>query len=205
MTMNDRLHKPYFTVALVFAVLFLGTLVIRSGFAWTNPTQLPPFGTPSISVSGGNVGIGISSPSNLFTVNQPVNANVTSYTTYGIGLYNQGTINATLGADATYAYLQSWASKPLQINNQGNNTIINSGSGNVGIGTANPTQKLDVNGYVKGTGLCIGADCRISWPAVTCPCGACWSTIAPNCAFVSLCTPSGWVATGLNTCDTGGV
>jgi len=39
-------------------------------------------------------------------------------------------------------------------------------SGNVGIGTAAPTQKLDVAGYVKGqTGLCIGSDCRSSWPS----------------------------------------
>jgi len=27
-----------------------------------------------------------------------------------------------------------------------------------------PSQKLDVAGYVKGTGLCIGSDCRTSWP-----------------------------------------
>jgi hypothetical protein len=38
--------------------------------------------------------------------------------------------------------------------------------GNVGIGTTNPTQKLDVAGYVKETGLCIGSDCRTSWPSV---------------------------------------
>lgn len=36
--------------------------------------------------------------------------------------------------------------------------------GNVGIGMTNPTQKLDVLGYVKGTGLCIGNDCKTSWP-----------------------------------------
>jgi len=35
----------------------------------------------------------------------------------------------------------------------------------VGIGTNSPTQKLDVNGYVKGTGFCIGDDCRTSWPS----------------------------------------
>ena len=37
--------------------------------------------------------------------------------------------------------------------------------GNVGIGVSNPSQKLDVNGYVKGTGLCIGSDCRTAWPS----------------------------------------
>ena len=36
--------------------------------------------------------------------------------------------------------------------------------GNVGIGIGNPTAKLDVNGNVKGTRLCIGNDCRDSWP-----------------------------------------
>ena len=38
--------------------------------------------------------------------------------------------------------------------------------GNVGIGTTSPGQKLDVAGYVKGqTGLCIGNDCKTTWPA----------------------------------------
>lgn len=51
----------------------------------------------------------------------------------------------------------------------GNNSAVSTGLivryGNVGIGTTNPTQKLDVAGYVKGTGLCIGSDCRTSWPS----------------------------------------
>ena len=36
---------------------------------------------------------------------------------------------------------------------------------NLGIGRDSPTQKLDVNGYVRGaTGLCIGSACRSVWP-----------------------------------------
>jgi hypothetical protein len=37
-------------------------------------------------------------------------------------------------------------------------------SGNVGIGTTTPSEKLEVNGNIKGTQLCIGTDCRSAWP-----------------------------------------
>ena len=38
-------------------------------------------------------------------------------------------------------------------------------NGKVGIGTNNPSEKLDVIGYVRGSqGLCIGNDCRAVWP-----------------------------------------
>lgn len=37
--------------------------------------------------------------------------------------------------------------------------------GKLGIGKNNPSEKLDVNGNVKGTQLCIGNDCRGAWPS----------------------------------------
>lgn len=36
--------------------------------------------------------------------------------------------------------------------------------GNVGIGNTNPTEKLEVDGNIKATQVCIGADCRSAWP-----------------------------------------
>ncbi|MFG1481686.1 pyocin knob domain-containing S74 family peptidase [Halobacteriovorax sp. HFRX-2_2] len=37
-------------------------------------------------------------------------------------------------------------------------------AGRVGIGVLAPTQKLEVDGNIKATGVCIGADCRTAWP-----------------------------------------
>ncbi len=46
----------------------------------------------------------------------------------------------------------------------GSGAISVDSSGNIGIGTAVPRQKLDVLGSVRATGICIGSDCRGSWP-----------------------------------------
>lgn len=42
-----------------------------------------------------------------------------------------------------------------------------SSEGKIGIGTTTPTEQLEVVGNVKGTQLCIGADCRTAWPVGT--------------------------------------
>ena len=44
-------------------------------------------------------------------------------------------------------------------------TFLATQGGDVGIGTTAPVEKLDVAGYVRGTGLCIGTDCRTAWPS----------------------------------------
>lgn len=66
--MKALLTKPYFSIALLFATLFIGTVAIQRGFAWTNPPSAPPFGTPLVITSGSNIGIG-TSPSYKLDVN----------------------------------------------------------------------------------------------------------------------------------------
>jgi hypothetical protein len=61
--------------------------------------------------------------------------------------------------DATIDYLD------INLGNSvlGAGLVINDND-NVGIGTITPGQKLDVNGYAKATGFCIGASCITTWP-----------------------------------------
>jgi hypothetical protein len=81
------------------------------------------------------------------------------------GLIDYRKQRATCHAN-TFKYSIRTDSGTLQfLNNDGRINFVIGQDGNVGIGTTAPTQKLDVAGYVKGTGLCIGDDCRTSWPA----------------------------------------
>lgn len=93
----------------------------------------------SLQPSGGNVGVGLTTPSNPLSINQAAHTTPSSFNSYGLALYNQGNYNLTFGSDAGFNYIQSWQNKPLQINNQGNSTLLNPTSGNVGIGTTTPT------------------------------------------------------------------
>ncbi len=118
------------------------------------PFHVSATGVEAMTIlASGNVGIGTTLPSNVFTIDS---GNVTPATpsTYGLALNNSGT-NLTLGADASYAYIQSWGGKPLQLNNQGNNTLLNVGGGNVGIGTTAPVTKLSVEIANIGDGFSV--------------------------------------------------
>ena len=50
---------------------------------------------------------------------------------------------------------------------QNNGTSIYYNDGNVGVGTSAPTQKIEVAGNVKASGVCIGNDCKSAWPTTT--------------------------------------
>ncbi len=122
----------------------------------------------AINPNGGNVGIATTTPGSPLVVignvqattfSGGLSANNVSAGTFGTlqgnGAYTfpanltvNGVFYAKAGdfsvdSDTSYAYLQSWNSKPLKINNSGNNVLF-SGPGSVGIGTSGPTSLLHV-------------------------------------------------------------
>lgn len=120
------------------------------------------------AVSTGNnvlVGIGTTAQANKLEVVggalTPANA-----ATYAFGVANSGGANRDLvfGSDATNTYIQSFATKTLNLNLQGNNIVT--GGGSVGIGIT-PTQKLHVNGNVLAAQFFTPAGAGISFNGAT--------------------------------------
>jgi hypothetical protein len=87
-----------------------------------------------------NVGVGTANTLNKFTVNA-AGATANTPTTYQVAIQRGGSTDMTLGSDASFAYMQSWNSKPLLLNGQGNFIGINQ--------TTAPIQNLDINGRMN--------------------------------------------------------
>lgn len=113
----------------------------------------------AIFYNGGNVGIGTASPA------APLNV------IGNIGDSNTGTLilgpttgtNLRMGYNPAggYSWIQSHFGQPLRINELGNDVLFNINGGNVGIGTASPAQKLDVNGNVQAVAYFYSSDQKL--------------------------------------------
>ena len=167
------------------------TQYFRTGknFAWYkggthNDAELNPGGgTVQMVIKDGNVGIGTTSPGAKLDVRGNVQIPAAD-TTLSFGsdvrqMINLYSTSYGIGVQGYTQYYRSSGNFAWYIGGSHNDAEFNTGGGiaamvikrpggNVGIGTTAPTQKLDVVGYVKGqTGLCIGNDCRTSWPSGT--------------------------------------
>ena len=92
--------------------------------------------TPFVVTANGKVGIGTTTPNANLEVVEANSAVLADVNTYA-AVFRQGTNGiVAIGGDANYGYIQSFGSRPLQINNQGNDVLMNAGGGNVGIGLA---------------------------------------------------------------------
>ncbi|MFA6198731.1 MAG: hypothetical protein WC734_06320, partial [Patescibacteria group bacterium] len=94
---------------------------------------------------GGNVGIGTTSPGSKLQV--LVDESDGSGVANGIAVTGDtNSKQVILGVNSTYGWIQSHGSAPLYINPVGSNVILNPTTGNVGIGTTGPGDKLSIQG-----------------------------------------------------------
>jgi hypothetical protein len=115
--------------------------------------------TPMVIKNTGNVGIGTTSPSSRLDVN-------------GQGLFSHDNTPIRLNSIGTtftqLDFLNNGVQKSAIWWNNSNNTfniftgvvaLTATSSGNVGIGTTSPAQRLDVNGLINSTnGICVGGE-----------------------------------------------
>src|SRR3989344_403455 len=135
------MNKKYFNKRVFVFLLIFGSLLAIQTFAWNNPSQNPPSGAASITAdSSGNIGIGRF----IGTGNPEIRVEDSggSGATAKFGAYENGA-GGVLGMVSAHDF-RIFSSNAARI-------TIKSG-GDVGIGTANPGAKLEVNGQVKITG-----------------------------------------------------
>jgi hypothetical protein len=125
-------------------------------------------------ITSGSVGIGTTPAHSLTLVGGQTTPGSFSAGNYTFGIYS-GSVSTVLretfaiGSDASYVYMQSFSSRPLYINRDGNNIILGSNAAgvNVGIGTVSPAYALDINGVSKSSGSIISSNNSSGTPSTS--------------------------------------
>lgn len=112
-----------------------------------NGGNLSGYTRGSVSVPNGNFGIGTTSPATYLNI---VGTTDSSPTTHGLAVFGDiGTANISIDQNEIMAR-NNGATSPIYFQNDGGNTIFSpNGTGLVGIGTANPLEKLDIVGNAQ--------------------------------------------------------
>jgi hypothetical protein len=124
---------------------------LAADYAWLQsygprPLRINDLGNDVIfNTGGGNVGIGTASPDARLTVTTSAPGDILSMSASGANAYFK------MGLAADYAWLQSYGSRPLRVNDLGNDVIFNTEGGKVGIGTSSPDKPLTVKGTIHTT------------------------------------------------------
>lgn len=137
-----RFGFPFLLSFVGAVVLTTSSLLIVSAF--TGPPGSPPTGDGAMSVSGGNVGIGETTPDTRLHINSPEDPY--------IRIDRAGSTRVHLGDtgsgnDGMLQLYNASGVETTRIRTSGGDSWI--GGGNVGIGTASPGTKLEVAGQVK--------------------------------------------------------
>ena len=129
----------------------------------------------------GYVGIGTSTPSQIFQVHGSNTFSGMRVTTAATGATINDGVNFGYD-DAVGAYVWNREASSVIFATANAERVRVDGAGNVGIGTQSPGQKLDVAGNVNASGLCLAGDCKTAWSQVG---GASsqWTTTGPNVYF----------------------
>jgi hypothetical protein len=130
------------------------------------PAGASPWGLNGLDTyyTDGNVGIGTTSPGYPLTISS-------NAATPLVLLQRTSSNNSNvLYSNSVYSYYAGLAPSGnfafgLSNNLDTSPTFAVTQSGKVGVGTSNPGYKLDVNGTVNGTQLCIAGTCKSSWPS----------------------------------------
>jgi hypothetical protein len=117
----------------------------------------------AVTESSGNVGIGTATPTYILELTRNVNSNATQILisnpnngkTARVGLVTMlvGSNAFDLASDYASTWLRSFFSKPLHFYTNNTLWMTLTAAGNLGIGTSNPTERLDVAGTVKAQGI----------------------------------------------------